>query len=321
MDVTGARVIEPRQTDLFDSGKKIDTIADSAKIPINVPEDRLDAYPDFVTKICNIKKERKRITVPYCADELMYNTNHIKRGIAVIFNHENFDMATLKQRNGTEADCQNLERTFQLMGFEVQKYLDLTFKEVDAVLDYLSTYDHSDCDCLLICVLSHGEQNTIYAKNMCYSTNVLFDRFTPDRCPSLAGKPKLFVIQACQGDKLDCGIDVEIDKLDSGTHTYKIPLYADYLIAYSTIPGYFSWRNTQKGSWFIQAFCEEMNKYWTEFDFVSILSFINRRVAYDFESNVPTNQSMHRQKQIPSFTVQLTRLLKFSPKNIENNRM
>ena len=35
----------------------------------------------------------------------------------------------------------------------------------------------------------------------------------------------------------------------------KIPMEADFLIAYSTIAGYFSWRNSVKGSWFIQSLC------------------------------------------------------------------
>ncbi|KAK7573721.1 hypothetical protein V9T40_010912 [Parthenolecanium corni] len=290
-------------------------------VGIDVTGDRVDAYPDFISNIYKKKKEKPKLNVHQCKDDFFYNTNHARRGIAVIFNHENFDMPVLKQRNGTEADCHNLEQTLRNMNFEVIVHKDLTFKQLDAVLDDLSAVDHNNCDCLLIAVLSHGEQNIIYAKNMSYSTNVLFDRFTPDKCPSLAGKPKIYVIQACQGDKLDGGVDVEVDKLDSGTHTYRMPLYADFLFAYSTIPGYYSWRNTQKGSWFIQAFCEEFNQHWLDFDFVTILSFVNRRVAYDFESNVPTNLSMHRQKQISCFTCQLTRILRFSQKPEKNGML
>lgn len=303
--------------------KSDDVPGDDATIlgGIDVTGDRVDAYPDFISNIYKKKKEKPKIGVHQYKDDLFYNTNHPRRGIAVIFNHENFDMPILKQRNGTEADCHNLEQTLRTMNFEVIVHKDLLFKQLDAVLDDLSSLDYTNCDCLLIAVLSHGEQSVIYAKNMSYSTNILFDRFTPDKCPSLAGKPKLFVIQACQGDKLDCGVDVEVDKLDSGTDKYRMPLYADFLFAYSTIPGYYSWRNTQKGSWFIQAFCEEFNKHWQEFDFVTILCFVNRRVGYDFESNVPTNLSMHRQKQISSFTCQLTRILRFSPKGETNGTL
>lgn len=36
----------------------------------------------------------------------------------------------------------------------------------------------------------------------------------------------------------------------------KIPMEADFLIAYSTISGYYSWRNSVNGSWFIQSLCK-----------------------------------------------------------------
>lgn len=285
-----------------------------------VAGDRTDAYPDFLIKMYKPKKEKK-ITVHQTKDDFYYNMNHRRRGLAIIFNHEKFDMPSLKSRNGTEEDYKNLGETLKMMDFDVKTYTDLHFKDLDAVLEEVKLFDFSECDCLLIAVLSHGEQGVIYAKNMSYSTNVLFDRFTPDKCPSLAGKPKLFIIQACQGDKLDGGVDVELDKPDSGLYSYRMPLYADFLFAYSTIPGYYSWRNTQKGSWFIQAFCEELRLHWQTFDFCSILAFVNRRVAFDFESNVPTNRSMDRQKQISSYTSQLTRILTFTPKPRVNNGM
>ena len=34
--------------------------------------------------------------------------------------------------------------------------------------------------------------------------------------------------------------------------TYRTPLYADFLLAHSTVAGFYSWRNTVSGSWFIQ---------------------------------------------------------------------
>ena len=34
--------------------------------------------------------------------------------------------------------------------------------------------------------------------------------------------------------------------------TYRTPLYADFLLAHSTVAGFYSWRNAVSGSWFIQ---------------------------------------------------------------------
>jgi caspase 7 len=56
-----------------------------------------------------------------------------------------------------------------------------------------------------------------------------------------------------QGDQLDAGVQLKkvnhTSETDSGSTSYKIPSHADFLIAYSTIPGFYSWRNTTAGSW------------------------------------------------------------------------
>ena len=36
----------------------------------------------------------------------------------------------------------------------------------------------------------------------------------------------------------------------------KVSEYGDLMVAYSTIPGFVSWRNKTNGSWFIQDLCE-----------------------------------------------------------------
>ena len=43
--------------------------------------------------------------------------------------------------------------------------------------------------------MSHGEENAIYARDVTYPIPTLWEHFTADNCPSLAGKPKLFFIQ------------------------------------------------------------------------------------------------------------------------------
>lgn len=55
--------------------------------------------------------------------------------------------------------------------------------------------DHTNSECLLIAVMSHGEDGRIYAKDRTYQTKKLWSKFSPLHCQSLAGKPKLFFIQ------------------------------------------------------------------------------------------------------------------------------
>lgn len=58
----------------------------------------------------------------------------------------------------------------------------------------VSRKDHSDNDCLVIAVLSHGEQGVIYARDACYKPEFLWGSFTPNVCPTLAGKPFFLIV-------------------------------------------------------------------------------------------------------------------------------
>lgn len=56
--------------------------------------------------------------------------------------------------------------------------------------------DHTDYDCFLMAILSHGEFGYLYSKDTHYKLDVLTSYFTADRCPTLAGKPKVIVIKS-----------------------------------------------------------------------------------------------------------------------------
>lgn len=47
----------------------------------------------------------------------------------------------------------------------------------------------------------------------------------------------MFFIQACQGDNLDRGVTLSRTEHDGQPGSYRIPIHADFLITYSTIPG------------------------------------------------------------------------------------
>lgn len=78
------------------------------------------------------------------------------------------------------------------------------------------------------------------------------------------------------------------------------------LVAYSTVPGYVSWSNLQKGSWFVQAIVDVFNAYAHEDDVVSMLVRVNGKVAREFET-------FNRKKQIPAPVIMLTKKVFFFP--------
>ncbi|XP_029160880.1 caspase-1-like [Nylanderia fulva] len=277
-----------------------------------------DAFGTLISRNTISSGAASLLTSPTERYATHYKMNHSKRGIALIFNHEFFNISHLKARSGTNVDCDNLINTLKNLGFEVHDLHNSTHGDIVKQLQKVADMDHSEHDCLVIAVLSHGELGLLYAQDTAYKADSLWYNFTADKCPTLAGKPKLFFIQACQGDKLDPGITLKERTETDGlpTATYRIPSQADFLIAYSTIPGYYSWRNTSRGSWFMQALCLELRENGTRYDLLTLLTFVCQRVAIDFESNTPDNITMHQQKQIPCITSMLTRLVKFtSPMN------
>jgi len=255
------------------------------------------------------------IPMPTEKDATHYNMGHRRRGKAYIFNHMHFDpVQQLKARNGTDADRDNLRVCLRQLDFEVEVFNDLPVKDIDRVLENAALEDHSDADCVLVAVMSHGELGILYGRDSPYKPDRLWSHFSADKCRSLAGKPKLFFIQACQGDQLDHGVKMVRTEHDAGATTYRIPNHADFLIVYSTIPGFYSWRNTTAGSWFVQALVHVLQREAHSTDLLSILTRVSRKVAFDFQSNVPGDHIMHEKKQIPCVTSMLTRDLVFTRK-------
>lgn len=176
---------------------------------INGTRIQTDARPDITesnapryTAIAPIRTERH---LP------AYNMNHAKRGMAVIFNHE-FFLNKGKARLGTNADCELLERTLKKKQFEVSVHRDLSSTEILKEVERIAKLDHTDSDCIVIVILTHGGQAEISASDAYYKLDAVTSRFTADRCPSLAGKPKIFVVQACRGGKRDSGILLPKDR-------------------------------------------------------------------------------------------------------------
>ncbi|GFX37848.1 caspase-7 [Trichonephila clavipes] len=253
-----------------------------------------------------------------------YFMNYPKRGKCLIFNHKMFESHTgLNKRNGTDADSARLYVRFRELGFDAKVYTDLKVKEVQKELQKIGKEDHTEYSCFVCCILSHGEQGIIYAADGHYKTEHLFAPFRGDVCPTLAGKPKMFFIQACQGDRLDSGVSLqskESSDSDTNQRNLRIPTHADFLIVYSTVPGFYSWRNTTNGSWFVQSLSAVLQKHAYDKDILQILTIVNRRVAYDFESFTPQDANMHLKKQAPFVTSTLTKNLgDHSGKYMERN--
>ncbi|KAL0594418.1 Caspase-6 [Plecturocebus cupreus] len=256
-----------------------------------------------------------------------YKMDHRRRGIALIFNHERFLWhLTLPDRRGTSSDRDNLTRRFSDLGFEVKCFNDLKAEELLLKIHEVSTSSHTDADCFMCVFLSHGEGNHIYAYDAKIEIQTLTGLFKGDKCQSLVGKPKIFIIQACRGNQHDVPVipldvvDNWTDKLDTNVtevdaaSVYTLPAGADFLMCYSVAEGYYSHRETINGSWYIQDLCEMLGKYGSSLEFTELLTLVNRKVSQR-RVDFCKDPSAIGKKQVPCFASMLTKKLHFFPKS------
>ncbi|XP_038060322.1 caspase-6-like [Patiria miniata] len=257
--------------------------------------------------------------------QLQYRMDHKKRGLAMVFNHENFSLSVgMNRRIGTELDALNLRKYLGRLGFEVVVFQDLRIAEIKRQFERAAfEMDHSEADCFLCSFLTHGDDGIIYGYDGTLPLQELFDYFRGENCKSLIGKPKIFLIQACRGDKHEIGLETDAldkDEPDSygytvvdGGPTLTVPAGADMLICYSVTQGFYSHRDTSLGSWFIQALSQVMEQYGATMEFTTILTVVNRLVAQRSVERC-LDPRMIGKKQIPCFMSMLTKQLVFTPK-------
>ncbi|XP_076151097.1 caspase-3a isoform X1 [Alosa pseudoharengus] len=236
-----------------------------------------------------------------------YSLNFPSMGHCIIINNKNFDRCTgMNVRNGTDVDAGNAMKVFGKLGYKVKVFNDQTVDQIVQVLTAVAKDDHRHCASFVCVLLSHGDEGVFFGTDRSVEMKTLTSLFRGDRCTSLVGKPKLFFIQACRGTDLDGGIEV-----DSNDSPERIPVEADFMYAFSTAPGYYSWRNTTTGSWFMQSLCEMFTKYGRELELMHIMTRVNHKVALDFES-VSNMPGFDAKKQIPCIVSMLTKEMYFT---------
>ncbi|VDM50072.1 unnamed protein product [Toxocara canis] len=258
-------------------------------------------------------------------EQLMYPNFSSPRGIALIINNRRFE--TMPERLGTDVDEANFSLLLRQLGYSVIIYRNLCSKEMMlGMQDFARKREHARVDSCVVCILTHGEHGELYGvDDQGVSVTELISLLNAKNCPSLAHKPKIFFLQACRGQRYDhgfpCGGDATdglFDRFFSCTASQtngnvqsdqqiKSPIEADILVSYATTPGYVSWRNSMKGSWFVQSICEVFSKYAKNTDILSMLTMVNKRVAEAFES------SSGAYKQIPDHSSRLRRSFYFFP--------
>ena len=145
---------------------------------------------DYSTNACNLPS---------------YQMKSYPRGLGIIINNKVF--TSMNDREGTDRDAEDLQKLFTYLGFYTNRYNNLTETEFRRVFEDAAAIDHKDFDCLMVAILTHGTKGKLYATNgKLIPVEELTSLFNGSQCPSLIGKPKVFLLQACRGGNLDYGV-------------------------------------------------------------------------------------------------------------------
>ncbi|XP_054978001.1 caspase-8 [Sorex araneus] len=251
----------------------------------------------------------------------VYQMKSKPRGFCLIINNYDFNVARknvpklcqMKDRSGTDADAVKLNSTFSDLHFEVVNYRDCTAEKICEILKDFQGKDHSEKDCFICCILSHGDKGIIYGTDgQEASIYTVTSFFTGENCPSLRNKPKVFFIQACQGEKYQKGVAIESDSnqkelcldTDAFTQMY-IPDESDFLLGMATVFDCVSYRDSTKGTWYIQSLCQHLREGCSRGDdILTILTKVNYEVS-------TMDDKKRNGKQMPQPTFTLRKKLKF----------
>ena len=133
--------------------------------------------------------------------------------------------------------------------------------------------NHNDFDAFVLILMSHGgdRDNILGVDERETTVKNLMVEFQANKCESLEGKPKVFIIQTCRGLKNTtkaqsaASVSTQVDNSsfarpfspDSTLPRSVFPPEADFLLAFATVPGYVAFRSSKSGSFFIQV-CSRM---------------------------------------------------------------
>ncbi|NXS03195.1 CASPA protein, partial [Oxylabes madagascariensis] len=216
-----------------------------------------------------------------------YKMDGPHRGFCLIINNVNFNSS---RRNGSCKDAEQLKRVFTWLGLDVRTYTDLKSGDIiNLMQSWQRVPDHKDRNCFICCILSHGKSGAIYGTDdKLVSIRTLTTHFTAKQCPQLAAKPKLFFIQACQGNSIQRPVYVDTDGPTPDLFSVQervslsesIPEEADFLLGMATVDGCVSFRHPEEGTWYIQALCSKLQLLVPRGeDILSILTQVNEDVA------------------------------------------
>lgn len=279
--------------------------------------------PSFSLEISEIDEDRRSSNESQTSNYPYYSMDYRYKGLLLIFAHSEFDLEGYEERN-SELDIKLLNEMFSRLKFKIRKYKDRTKEQIEEIINEVTKQNFEKYASLVVAISSHGGSGFIVAKDKIYCPHdVFYEPF--GKVETLQGKPKIFLLGPCRGENTDRGIQLSCcsnsslefdspqeDSTDGRQLKYLLlghDLPPDFLLLYSTIEGYYAYRNGQWGSHYLKYLNEALNEDVTD-DFLSIICRANRKLSIGF-SSVSSDKQKNDNKQCMSFVSNLTKFLKF----------
>ena len=213
------------------------------------PQLRLQVEEDHTLEI--VPEERN--IEPY-SRRGFYPMNSERHGVALIISNRDFKWHYSRQ--GTGRDEYNLSETLQFLGYHVIIQRNCTTHKIVSTLSEIDELlkDAHDCenvanDSFVCCILSHGDERVVYGSD---STSLKYIQMQTELGKSeiLRSKPKILIIQACQGSRKGSKALQENPRnvCSDGDTCSTISEYTDFYLSYASVHGDCSYRDIDKGN-------------------------------------------------------------------------
>ncbi|XP_019643567.1 PREDICTED: caspase-7-like [Branchiostoma belcheri] len=200
------------------------------------------------------------------------------------------------EREASKMDVEGLEDFFQKIGYKViTADEDQTKEQMMDVLEMAkleiqkTARGKNKYSCFICIVSSHGDKEGVKSyDNQTVSIAELQAPFLGDSLKCMAGSPKMFIIQACRGEKKQPGVDRpdeepgderQLDWSDV-MRSVTTPKDADVLVAYATTEGFQAFRRVGEGSWFLSKMLKVFNAKHQTDHLLDMLTEVNDRVSH-----------------------------------------
>jgi len=244
-----------------------------------------------------------------CSQMAAYDMYRRPRGLAMIIDIEVYENDVQERRFGSDVDVENMKALLRGLEFDVTVHKNLQLAQFfKKITEFCCNKMHQEGDMAVVVILSHGKDGVVYAADgQSINMEYIYEFFNNRNCPLLRGKPKFFIVQACRGDRPDQGVDTSepstappspektfsqskkrrAEALDAIACTPDAcdiararPTWEDMIIAYSTIPGYASLRDHEKGTWFVQSLVEVFMSHAHDTELVDLLRMTSERLSH-----------------------------------------